>query len=89
MPSPLSDDLARRLGSRISDLQSAASISDLIAGDPTRISDTELSIALDADHRLVVAVNHPSTPRDVNGSVDWSRVRRVRIERIEGPTDGE
>lgn len=89
MPSPPTDDLARRLGSRISDLQSAASISDLIAGDPVQISDTEMSISLDADHYLVITVNHPSIPRTVNGRVDWSRVRRVRIDRIEGPTDGK
>ena len=79
--------MADALQHRLSDLRAAASISDLVAGNPRmeNYGDTErLVIDLSDDQEIVLAANHRENPRKGNGMLDWSAVSRVKIVRIGG-----
>lgn len=78
--------LSEALKRRLSDLRAAPSVRDLPAGEP-RIVDAGHSecmvINLDRMRRLVFAANHIKNPTAADGSVDWTRVSRIKILRIE------
>lgn len=77
---------ARALKNRLADLRAAVVAPELPAGRPRRLDGADSNlIALDlADGwRLVFAANHKRNPITESGSVDWEKVSRVKILRIE------
>jgi hypothetical protein len=78
--------VAAQLKARLADLDAADVFSDIAAGRPRPADSAEgLDVFLDLtrDTRLVLRVNHQKVPRRQDQVVDWLRVRRVQIMRIE------
>ena len=73
---------ARKLRSRLADLQAAAHVRELVAGRPHPLTgDRKGQMALDLHGgvRLVFAPNHDPVPRFADGGIDWAQVRRITI----------
>jgi len=82
-------DVAERLKDRVADLRAAGSVRDLIAGSPTLSPGTPPTATLElaAGYRLVCEVNHAAIPSNEHGEVDWERVRRLKLTRVERTTN--
>lgn len=84
----LGADAAGALKRRLADLRAATSIEDLVAGKPMALhgpDEERMSVPLTENCRLVLSANHRHHPRLEDGNVNWSQVRRVKVERIERP----
>jgi len=89
------DDAIRELGSsvaqalkhRLADLRAALSIADLLVGNPRIVEDETqnktMFIDLRDDYQVVFCANHPKNPVLEDGKIDWSKVSRIKIMRIE------
>ena len=77
--------VAEVLRDRLADLRAASSPLELVAGRPGLVDDgvPSVSVALANGMWLVCRVN-ATIPRMRDGSVDWCRVRRLRVMAIEG-----
>jgi hypothetical protein len=80
----LGDAVAEFLKHRLSDLVAAKSVRDLVAGRP-RIGDWQDHMVVDLgdSHRLVFKANHTNNPVTSSDDLDWGRITRVKILRIE------
>src|SRR5690348_16937311 len=81
----LGDACARKLRSRLADLDAARVVTDLVAGRPHPLKiDRAGQFALDlvGGVRLVFAPVNDPVPQTQDGSTDWSKVSTVRIEFI-------
>lgn len=73
---------ARKLRSRLADLQAAACVTDLVAGRPhplQRDRAGQYSVDLEGGRRLVFEPDHQPVPCRDDGGTDWSRVTQIRI----------
>jgi len=78
----LGDAPATMLRHRLADLRAAASITDLIAGQPSVSEDGErLMVNFFEGHQIVAVANHVKNPRH-RGKLDWDKVSRIRIVRV-------
>jgi len=78
--------VAEALRRRLADLRAAVSPLDLPAGRPRlggRSAKREMVIDLSEGYRVVFTANHPRNPGDNTGGLDWGRVNRIKILRIE------
>lgn len=78
----LGQPCARKLQTRLADLDAASCVAVLISGRPHPLKGDrrgEFSLDLYRGARLVFAPNHNPLPEREDGSIDWSRVTRVRI----------
>jgi hypothetical protein len=85
----LSAAIASQLRGRLADLRAGTSISDLLVGNP-RLGGTRsenLTIDLAPEVHMVWTANHVNTKTRVDGHIDWSRVSRVRLLKIEVSND--
>lgn len=77
---------ADALKNRLSDLQGADFISDVLAGRPRHIT-VEGAPAVQFDlaerYTLTVSPNHVPPRNTPDGQTDWSRVRRIKIISVE------
>lgn len=76
---------ARKLRSRLDDLDAAERVSDLIAGNPHPLKGNRLGqFALDlaGGFRLVFQAASDPIPRHEDGGIDWTQVTIVCIEFI-------
>ena len=76
---------ARKLFARLADLTAAAHVGELVAGFPHPLQGDragQFSVRLDGGRRLVFRAANAPVPVDDDGSIDWTRVTRVRIEFI-------
>ena len=76
---------ARKLRTRLGDLEAALAVTELPAGRPHPLTgDREGQFALDLSGgwRLVFAPANDPCPRHADGGIDWSRVTIVSIEYI-------
>lgn len=74
--------LAKKLRSRLADLDAAESVSALVAGRPHPLKHDrvgQFALELDRMKRLVFEPAEAPPPLAADGSVDWSQVRSVRI----------
>lgn len=73
---------ARKLRSRLADLQAVANVGELVAGNPHPLRGDRLgqfSVSLAGGTRLVFEPTNEPTPRKEDRSIDWSRVTNVRV----------
>lgn len=73
---------ARKLRSRLADLQAAAHVRELVAGKPHPLTgDRKGQFALDLHSgvRLVFEPNHNPVPRFPDGGIDWAQVTQITI----------
>lgn len=73
---------ARKLRSRLADLQAATDVAELVAGHPHPLHGDragQFALDLEGGRRLVLEPDHEPIPHRDDGSTDWSRVTRIRI----------
>jgi plasmid maintenance system killer protein len=78
--------VAERLKRRLADLRAANCVADLVAGRPRELQSAEpgqMSVDLGDGFKLVFSANHSPAPLVGGGSVNWSKVNRVKILSIE------
>ncbi|MBZ5524354.1 MAG: hypothetical protein LAP21_19120 [Acidobacteriia bacterium] len=76
--------VAEILKHRLADLRAAASPKDLLAGHPQIGEDRQhMVITLCDGHRIVFKANHTNNPMTTNNELDWARISRIKILRIE------
>ena len=81
--------VAEVLKHRLADIRAATSIDDLIAGKPHLINEIDQHMAIDLSdgYRIVICANHLKNPIMKSGRLNWSKVSRVKILRIERDYD--
>ena len=82
-------EVAEALLHRLADLRAATSIHDLLVGRP-RVSDTEgehLVVDLRNGYHIILEANHPNNPVTETGRLDWTRISRIKVLRIESDHD--
>lgn len=76
---------AKKLKSRIADIQAADDVSELTAGRPHALQgnrEGQFSIELsDGKQLILIPANNPTPVKD-NGRIDWPRVTKVRVIEI-------
>lgn len=73
---------ARKLRSRLADLQAVAHVRELVAGHPHPLTGDRLgqfALSLHGGVRLVFEPDHDPIPMLRAGGIDWARVTRIRI----------
>ena len=78
----LGPDCAKKLRTPLADLAAAASVAELVAGDPHPLKgdrDGQFSVSLAGGVRLVFEPNHDPIPRLDAGGVNWRLVTKVTI----------
>ena len=78
--------LAELLKHRLADMRAGSSVRDLLVGRPCIVEGTEgreMTVDLNDHWRLVFGANHPQNPVTKTNAVDWTRVSRIKILRIE------
>jgi hypothetical protein len=81
----LGSEAAEALKRRLADLRAATSIDDLVAGSPRGLDEGDqgrIGLSL-GGAEIVIGPNHTSNPVTGSGEIDWRRVRRVKILRID------
>jgi toxin HigB-1 len=79
-------DTAKKLRRRLADLRAATSISDLVAGRPRELGGPcprPIAVDLGEGARMVFSAAHNVNPLLESGCVDWPKVSRIKILRIE------
>lgn len=77
-------EAARMLRNRLADLRSANSLQELLAGNPrVRDDSDEMLVNISEGLTLVFEANHVSNPQTAGKRVDWHRVSRIKLVRIE------
>lgn len=82
----LGDAVAEILKHRLADLRAATSVKDLVAGRPRVLDGAALQqmvVDLRDGYRIVFTANHTKNPMTETGDLDWERVSRIKILRIE------
>ena len=78
----LGADCAKKLRTRLADLEAAANVFELVAGRPHPLKGErqgQFAVDLAGGRRLVFEPNHNPCPCLENQAIDWSRVTRIRI----------
>jgi hypothetical protein len=82
----LGTSLADALRARLADLRAVSCIDEVPTGQPRRLpggSQHLMALTLVRGYRLVFRPNHNETPLLESGNVDWTRVTRIKLLRIE------
>ena len=82
----LGAEVAEILKHRLADLRAAQSPLDLVAGRPRvldGVNPQRMIVELCNGWRIVFSANHPHNPITEAGNLDWVRVSRIKISRIE------
>lgn len=78
-------DLSQALKRRLADIRAATSISDLVVGTPSPLSNGDrdkMCIELSPWTHLVFCANHRKNPCTDGGEIDWKKVTRIKIMAI-------
>lgn len=80
----LGDSVAEVLRHRLADMRAATSPKDLLTGRPRIGADGQhMIIDLCHGHRIAFKANHPNYPENESDDINWARVSRIKILRIE------
>lgn len=82
----LGDAVASQLRSRLADIDAAANPTELKAGDPRELTGDcggQLALSLCDRHFLVLTAVGDKVPTTHTGTVDWGKVTRAMVLRIE------
>jgi proteic killer suppression protein len=78
----LGADGAKKLRTRLSDLEAASNVSELVVGHPHPLEPDnlrEFAVDLSDGKRLVFKPNHEITPLNEHNNTDWSNVTKIKI----------
>jgi hypothetical protein len=83
----LGTEVAETLKRRLADMRAATSPADLIAGRPRRLEGfpQQMIVDLRAGYIVVFCANHSRNPITDGGDLDWARISRIKLLRIESP----
>jgi hypothetical protein len=79
--------VSEKLKRRLADLRAAVSAQDLIAGRPCELDgprEKRIALQLAKGYRLLLSPNHSVLPKLESGKLDWAKVSRMKLLRIEG-----
>lgn len=82
----LGKQVAEKLKHRLADMISARTVTDLVAGELHEVDGAHprnMAVKISEGVRLVFSANHNEMPLSRPGAVDWSKVRRIKLVRIE------
>ncbi len=80
----LGDAVAEMLKHRLADMRAAKSAKDLVAGKPRTHPDSQhMLIDLSDGYTIVFKANHTNNPLTEAGDLDWAKVTRIKILRID------
>ncbi|WP_072909479.1 type II toxin-antitoxin system RelE/ParE family toxin [Malonomonas rubra] len=74
---------ARKLRTRMDDLEAAENVTDLVAGNPHPLKGDragQFAVSLAGGVRLVFSPKNDPCPQHGDGSIDWSKVTIICIE---------
>jgi hypothetical protein len=74
--------VADALKRRLSDFRSIDTFDELPLGKPKK-SSSHVKLDLPDDWQLVVTGGHGNSPKLASGKIDWARVTRLKITKIE------
>ena len=80
------EEVARSLRGRLSDIEAATSIRDIVLGNlrPAEQGSTDsMIIDISVEYCLIFCSNHARNPGTEQTAIDWERVSRVKIQAIE------
>jgi plasmid maintenance system killer protein len=86
----LGDAVAEILKHRLADIRAANSAKDLLAGRPRELDGPDsqhMSLDLCNDYRIVFKANHTKNPTTETDRINWSKVNRIKIVRINDSND--
>lgn len=78
--------VAEKLKRRLADLRAATCVKDLVVGRPRELGDAypkQIAMDLCDGYRIVFCTNHNTDPLLESGAIDWEKVSRIKILRIE------
>lgn len=78
--------VAEVLKHRLADMAAATSVTDLVAGSPRVLDGTardQMAVDLCEGYVITFVANHTKNPKTGTGDLDWKRVSRIKILRIE------
>lgn len=81
----LGTNCAKKLSTRLSELEAAADVSELVAGHPHPLTGDragEFALDLSGGFRITFSPNHEPCPTLPDGGIDWSKVTIISIEFI-------
>ena len=81
----LGDASARKLRTRLADLESVANVTELVAGRPHPLKGDragQFALELHGGHRLVFEPSHQPPPERAAGGIDWQSVDDVTIVQV-------
>ena len=81
----LGEACAKKLRSRLSDIESASCVTDLVAGRPHALHGDragQIAVDLAGGYRLVFSAANDPVPRRIDQSVEWACVTIICIEYI-------
>lgn len=84
--SELGPRVAEILKHRLADLRAAASPKDIVVGLLREVDNEgrrHMVVDLCDGYRIVFSANHANNPTTKTGDLDWARVSRIKILRIE------
>lgn len=79
----LGTKVAETLKHRLGDLRAATSINEVIVGQPRLLDAEQMVIDLCDGYHIIFSANHPKKPISEDGALDWTKVSRVKILRID------
>lgn len=80
----LGDAVAEMLKHRLADMRAAKSPKDLVAGKPRTGADSQhMVVDLSVGYTIVFKANHTTNPLTEAHDLDWSKVTRIKILRID------
>jgi hypothetical protein len=80
----LGDAVSKMLQHRLADLCAASSPLDLVAGRPRTVGGGQfMTVDLCDGYRVVFDPNHVNNPMTKTNDVDWPRISRIKLLRIE------
>jgi hypothetical protein len=81
----LGTKVAETLKHRLGDVRAATSIDEVIVGDPRLLDAASEQMVIDLcdGYQIVFSANHPKKPVSETGDLDWAKVSRVKILRID------
>jgi hypothetical protein len=69
----------------LADIATAEQVDELVVGSPRKLDGAlhgHLTLSLGGKTIMLLAINHLREPQNANGTVDWARVRRLKLVRI-------
>lgn len=82
--------MTEALKHRLADMHAAQSPIDLEAGSPKIVQSSDheiMTVDLRDGYRIEFSANHPNNPTIESGKIDWGKVTRIKILRIEGSNE--